>query len=738
MLFLVLCTHPSFKERYTALGSSVFRIRKGITSFDYCKEWNVIVTGGLDHYVRLWNPYVTAKATSVLKGHSSAVTHILVNSDKGEIISAAQDKLSVIEGKKDEPSEEHTITSHSKPLCAAIYNDLFDQVVSACHESVVCVWSLETGEKIIQFSNAHGSSEITAMRFDPSKRRLITGGRDGTVRIWNFNNGCCLSKLQAVDNEEKIITVGWNRNVTIYKDCRNEDPTEEEDPRVWPHFHDDDILSAAMYPTGLVATSSYDGLVKVWNIESGSVNCRLHACDYGLERTQSVIPAEVKRLVTHCNTVTETENRLKEEMSRNRSIYSDKKNRRCTSMQSVGRLKNCSVQKDRLENSQRRKSHLPDLSPLRSHESYHDSSVDKVIFLEKRENSFTTATLITSGSNGSVRAWSICGGGLLGYFTAAQGNHDSVLSMSTNGDNSMLITGDTAGFIKLWDISCYCISSGDQKPATPQQRKLSLGNRRYSQKSSKAGGINTKPPPLVISFRAHLQPIVSLDFVDNRQLIITASKDASVRLWTQTGRYIGLFGQRVLWDIELATEGLQRLPPDIQRIASAETLRSLLSSPRPRWRLAMHVMRITAISRRGTQSTLQSSTDNTDWEDECGPSIGQSLKNILGKFYKPKIRHKPLPPLPKLKFNQDQMIVYSCLNFKDLQAVEEPKTPALLCSHNTRKKSSSGLLPRIAKTRGHRSNSDSKHTTYFRAPGKQTRASTFRKPPEILRPSFKK
>lgn len=28
-----------------------------------------------------------------LKGHSSAVTHIIVNSEKGEIISAAQDKV---------------------------------------------------------------------------------------------------------------------------------------------------------------------------------------------------------------------------------------------------------------------------------------------------------------------------------------------------------------------------------------------------------------------------------------------------------------------------------------------------------------------------------------------------------------------------------------------------------------------------------------------------------------------
>ena len=32
----------------------------------------------------------------VLKGHSSAVTHIIVNSDKGEIISAAQDKVNLL------------------------------------------------------------------------------------------------------------------------------------------------------------------------------------------------------------------------------------------------------------------------------------------------------------------------------------------------------------------------------------------------------------------------------------------------------------------------------------------------------------------------------------------------------------------------------------------------------------------------------------------------------------------
>lgn len=53
--------------------------------------------------------------------------------------------------------------------------------------------------------------------------------------------------------------------------------------------------------------------------------------------------------------------------------------------------------------------------------------------------------------------------------------------------------------------------------------------------------IDSKPPPLLVSFRAHLKSVVSLDFVDSFRLIISGSKDASVRLWTQMGKYVGTY-----------------------------------------------------------------------------------------------------------------------------------------------------------------------------------------------------
>ena len=76
------------------------------------------------------------------------------------------------------------------------------QIVCGCMGSVISVWDVETGEKRIQYSKVHGDREITSMTCDPSGRRLLTGGRDGKVKIWNFNNGACLSEIDMGDTSE--------------------------------------------------------------------------------------------------------------------------------------------------------------------------------------------------------------------------------------------------------------------------------------------------------------------------------------------------------------------------------------------------------------------------------------------------------------------------------------------------------------------------------------------------------
>ena len=87
---------------------------------------------------------------------------------------------------------------------------------------VVKVWDFDSGRQVFEFGGAPDSSVITCMTFDHKGRRysrwsgiitcivtqlhlttacfcvcrLITGGNDGCLKIWNFNNGQCLKTLK--------------------------------------------------------------------------------------------------------------------------------------------------------------------------------------------------------------------------------------------------------------------------------------------------------------------------------------------------------------------------------------------------------------------------------------------------------------------------------------------------------------------------------------------------------------
>ena len=53
-------TNLSFPTKFRASNDQrVFRIPKGANSFVFSYEYNVLVTGGMDQVIRVWNPYVT-------------------------------------------------------------------------------------------------------------------------------------------------------------------------------------------------------------------------------------------------------------------------------------------------------------------------------------------------------------------------------------------------------------------------------------------------------------------------------------------------------------------------------------------------------------------------------------------------------------------------------------------------------------------------------------------------------
>jgi WD40 repeat protein len=54
----------------------------------------------------------------------------------------------------------------------------------------MAMWLVDTGQKLKQFSNTHSGAEVTCMVLDETETRLLTGGTDGLIKMWDFNGHC--------------------------------------------------------------------------------------------------------------------------------------------------------------------------------------------------------------------------------------------------------------------------------------------------------------------------------------------------------------------------------------------------------------------------------------------------------------------------------------------------------------------------------------------------------------------
>lgn len=68
---------------------------QGVECFDFSKKLNILVTGSLDHCIRLWNPYVTSKPMAVLEGHSTGVIGVKIHEGLMQVFSYSKDAVSL-------------------------------------------------------------------------------------------------------------------------------------------------------------------------------------------------------------------------------------------------------------------------------------------------------------------------------------------------------------------------------------------------------------------------------------------------------------------------------------------------------------------------------------------------------------------------------------------------------------------------------------------------------------------
>jgi len=75
---------------------TIFKIHKGVKTFDLCTGKNVLVTGGMDRVIRLWNPYLPARPVARLRGHNAPVFLVKIAVEDNRLFSISADKTVLV------------------------------------------------------------------------------------------------------------------------------------------------------------------------------------------------------------------------------------------------------------------------------------------------------------------------------------------------------------------------------------------------------------------------------------------------------------------------------------------------------------------------------------------------------------------------------------------------------------------------------------------------------------------
>lgn len=84
------CVHVHVLNRLPG-DQRVFKVNKGVSSFDYCHLSNILVTGGMDQAIRLWNPFVPSSPVGTIYGHGSPIFNIKLDPNNERVYSIGND-----------------------------------------------------------------------------------------------------------------------------------------------------------------------------------------------------------------------------------------------------------------------------------------------------------------------------------------------------------------------------------------------------------------------------------------------------------------------------------------------------------------------------------------------------------------------------------------------------------------------------------------------------------------------
>ncbi|MBM4072136.1 MAG: hypothetical protein FJ271_24900 [Planctomycetes bacterium] len=160
---------------------------------------------------------------------------------------------------------------HSRDVVAVVFSPGGDLLASASKDGTVRLWDVNNGQQRKVFE---GHKEpVVALAFSPAGKVLASASHDGTVRLWDIGNGRENHVLNG--HKDSVVAVAFSPDGRLLASA-----SHDKTVRVWDaaagrerhvlNGHSGLVLTMAFSPDGSrLASGSRDTTVRLWDIDKG-------------------------------------------------------------------------------------------------------------------------------------------------------------------------------------------------------------------------------------------------------------------------------------------------------------------------------------------------------------------------------------------------------------------------------------------------------------------------------------
>ncbi|CAG9310219.1 unnamed protein product [Blepharisma stoltei] len=228
-----------------------------------------IISASKDSTLRIWNLEGTRKE-AVLQGHTRRVTCFDVTNDNFVVISGSLDKTIRI-WDFEKCNEKAVLEGHSKGISSLKISNNCCLLASGSVDGEIRIWNLK--ERALEAVLEGHSASVRHMIFTQDNNFMISASKDGTVRVWNIKmriqEDCLkghkgeITSMSMTNNEKFIITAATDQLVIIWSFL--------ERKRLFilkGHTAEVNCLQI-INDDNFVLSGSSDSTIRFWNISNG-------------------------------------------------------------------------------------------------------------------------------------------------------------------------------------------------------------------------------------------------------------------------------------------------------------------------------------------------------------------------------------------------------------------------------------------------------------------------------------